>query len=265
MKKQGDDLFRIGEVTKILGVTRKALLVYEDMGLLTPAVKDKESGFRYYTADNMTQIRSIRTLQALGLSLKEVAEYYYDTQNIDKHLQRLLDLRAMLDRNIQMLRVRSVKQGDMTIHSTILPRQICFCRQYQCRDISEAALCLRDTYIAAARAQSLSLVQRMFTVRMSQDSDVLDILCCIPMNEDFDGPARIEFAQTPALCIYHRGSYEKISDAILALSAHLQTHNQKASGAFRSIYLEGPPNRGENSADYITQVAVPVQEAPHFT
>ncbi len=265
MKKQGDDLFRIGEVTKILGVTRKALLVYEDMGLLTPAVKDKESGFRYYTADNMTQIRSIRTLQALGLSLKEVAEYYYDTQNIDKHLQRLLDLRAMLDRNIQMLRVRSVKQGDMTIHSTILPRQICFCRQYQCRDISEAALCLRDTYIAAARAQSLSLVQRMFTVRMSQDPDVLDILCCIPMNEDFDGPERIEFAQTPALCIYHRGSYEKISDAILALSAHLQTHNQKAAGAFRSIYLEGPPNRGENSADYITQVAVPVQEPPHFT
>lgn len=95
MKKHDDNLFQIGEVAKILGVTRKALLVYEDMGLLTPAVKDKDSGFRYYTADNMTQIRSIRSLQALGLSLKEVAEYYYDTKNIDKHLQRLLELRAM--------------------------------------------------------------------------------------------------------------------------------------------------------------------------
>ena len=39
MKKYDDSLFQIGEVTKILGVTRKALLVYEDMGLLTPAVK----------------------------------------------------------------------------------------------------------------------------------------------------------------------------------------------------------------------------------
>ena len=57
MKKHNEDLFQIGEVAKILGVTRKTILVYEDMGLLTPAVKDEESGYRYYSADNMTQIR----------------------------------------------------------------------------------------------------------------------------------------------------------------------------------------------------------------
>ena len=130
MKKHGDNLFKIGEVAKILGVTRKAILLYEDMGLLTPAVKDEKSGFRYYTADNMTQIRSIKSLQALGLSLKEVAEYYYDTKNMDKHLHRLLDLRDMLDRNIQMLQVRSARQGDLTIHKTVLPRQVCFVRRY---------------------------------------------------------------------------------------------------------------------------------------
>ena len=43
MKKHGDSLFQIGEITKIMGVTRKTLLVFEDMGLLTPAVKDEES------------------------------------------------------------------------------------------------------------------------------------------------------------------------------------------------------------------------------
>ena len=83
MKKHDESLFQIGEVTKILNVTRKALLVYEDLGLLTPAVKDEESGYRYYSADNMTQIRSIRSLQALGLTLKEVGEYYYNADNID--------------------------------------------------------------------------------------------------------------------------------------------------------------------------------------
>lgn len=34
MKKRRSDLFKIGEAEKILGVTRKAILVYEDMGLL---------------------------------------------------------------------------------------------------------------------------------------------------------------------------------------------------------------------------------------
>ena len=58
MKNCDKELFQIGEVAKIMGITRKAILVYENAGLLTPAVKDKESGYRYYSADNMTQIRS---------------------------------------------------------------------------------------------------------------------------------------------------------------------------------------------------------------
>ena len=259
MRKHDDSLFQIGEVAKILGVTRKTLLVYEDMGLLTPAVKDEDSGFRYYTADNMTQIRSIRSLQALGLSLKEVAEYYYDTENMDKHLRRLLKLRAMLDRNIQMLQVRSAKQGDLTVHKTSLPRQVCFCRRYQCRDTAEAAIRLRDTYIAATRTGKMSMISRMFTMRMTQDPEVLDLMCCIPVEDSFDGHERIEFAETQALCIYYRGPYEGTATAIRALEKHVKENSIEITGPFRSIYLEGPPNRGENSGDYITQVAVPVK------
>ena len=61
MRKNDEALFRIGEVTKTLGITRKTLLVFENMGLLTPAVKDAESGYRYYSPDNMTQIKAFIT------------------------------------------------------------------------------------------------------------------------------------------------------------------------------------------------------------
>lgn len=259
MKKHDDSLFQIGEVAKILGVTRKAILGYEDMGLLTPAVKDEESGYRYYSADNMTQIRSIRSLQTLGLSLKEVAEYYYDTKNMDKHLQRLFELRATLDRNIHLLQVRTAKQGDLTVHKVTLPRQVYLCRRYLCKDVAEAAINLRNTYIAAARTGKMSLTARMFTMRMAEDPDELDLMCCIPVDNSFDGPERVEFAETAALCIYYRGPYEKTYTAIRALKQYVGENDIETTGLFRSIYLEGPPNRGENSGDYITQVAVPVR------
>lgn len=258
MRKYGDNLFQIGEVTKILGITRKTLLVYEEMGLLTPAVKDKNSGFRYYTADNITQIYSIHSLQSLGLSLKEVKEYYYDMGNIDRHLQRLLDLRSVLDKNIQLLQVRSAKQGDLSVHNTILPRQVYFCRQHMCKDTREAAIKLRETYIAAARTGYMSTTARMFTMRMNEDEELLNLLCCIPVNCDHDGVDYIEFAETPALCIYYRGDYEGITDVIRKLRQYVIDHNIQTAGSFRSIYLEGPPSRGENSADYITEVAVPI-------
>lgn len=259
MKKHDDTLFKIGEVTKIIGVTRKTLLVYEDMGLLIPAVKDEESGFRYYSADNLTQIRSIRSLQMLGLSLKEVAEYYYDAENIDVHLQRLMDLRTALDRNIQMLQVRAARQGDLTVRKTVLPQQVCFCRRYQCEDVSEAANKLRDTYIAAAHTGKMSMLSRMFTMRMSQPTEKLDLMCCIPVDSSYEGPERTEFAEAPALCIYYRGPYEGTATAIRALLEYVKENNIETTGPFRSIYLEGPPNRGKNSGDYITQIAVPIK------
>lgn len=259
MKKHDESLFQIGEVTKIMGITRKTLLVFEDMGLLTPAVKDVENGYRYYSADNMTQIHSIRSLQSLGLSLKEVAEYYYDTENIDKHLDRLMELRASLDRNIQMLQVRSAKQGDLTVRKTTLPRQVCFCRRYECESVDEAANALRDTYIAAARTGNMAMLGRMFTMRMSKPTEKLDLMCCIPVEDNFDGPERTEFAESPALCIYYRGPYEGTAIAIRALMAYVKENNIEITGPFRSIYLEGPPNRGEKSDDYITQVAVPIK------
>ena len=259
MKKHDHTLFQVGEVTKILGVTRKTLLVFEDMGLLTPAVKDEDSGYRYYSADNMTQIRAIRSLQTLGLSLKEVAEYYYDMENIDAHLQRLMDLRAALDKNIQMLQVRAAKRGDLTVHRTALPQQVCFCRQYQCEDISEAANKLRDTYIAAARTGKMSMLGRMFTIRISHSTENLDLMCCIPVDSGYEGPERLEFPETPALCIYYRGPYEEMAVAMRALAAYVKENKIEVTGPFRSIYMEGPPNRGEKSGDYITQVAVPIK------
>lgn len=258
MKKHDQALFQIGEVTKIMGITRKTLLVYEEMGLLTPAEKDAESGYRYYSADNMTQIRSIRSLQALGLTLKEVREYYYDTENIDIHLQRLMELRASLDRNIQMLQLRASRPGDLTVRRTTLPSQVCFCRRYLCDNVQDAANKLRDTYIATARTGKMSMQSRMFTMRMAADK--LDLMCCIPVDDSFQGPERTEFAQTAALCIYYRGPYEGTADAVQALMAYIKEHNIEVTGPFRSVYLEGPPNRGESTGDYITQVAVPIRE-----
>lgn len=259
MKKHGESLFQIGEITKIMGVTRKTLLVFEEMGLLTPAVKDEESGYRYYSADNMTQIRAIRSLQSLGLTLKEVEQYYYDTENIDIYLARLMELRASLDKNIQMLQVRAAKRGDLTVRKTTLPRQVCYCRRYTCEDVSDAANKLRDTYIAAAHSGKMYMLGRMFTMRMSPATDKLDLMCCIPVTDDFDGPERTEFPETPALCIYYRGPYEETGLAIGALLQYVKENNIAVAGPFRSIFMEGPPNRGEKKEDYITQIAVPIK------
>ena len=95
-------------------------------------------------------------------------------------------------------------------------------------------------------------------MRMSQDAEKLDLLCCIPVESDFQGPERVEFERMPALSIFYRGPYEGMGIAIRALMAHIREHHIEITGPFRSIYMEGPPNRGNSTDDYITQVAVPI-------
>ena len=41
---------------------------------------------------------------------------------------------------------------------------------------------------------------------------------------------------------------------------YVKIYNIETTGPFRSIYMEGPPNRGDHSEDYITQIAVPVKK-----
>lgn len=101
---------------------------------------------------------------------------------------------------------------------------------------------------------------RMFTVRAGSSCKELDLLCCIPVSEDFVGEERMEFAEMSALCIYYRGAYEGINTAIDALQAYVQENKIQATGGFHCIYLEGPSNRGDHTEDYITQVALPFSE-----
>lgn len=261
MKNREPGLFQIGEVARFVGVTRKIILNYEAQGLLPPALQDEESGYRYYTADNITQVRAIRALQSLGLTLQEVREYYYDTANIEAHLKRLTDLRATLDRNIQLLQVRAAKPGELPVRWATLPRRVCFARRYQCADVAEAAVRLRETYIAAVRSGfQFSSTARMFTQRMGKDPKEMDLLCCIPLEEEFDGEERMEFPEASVVCVYYRGAYEGVAAAYRVLARYVAENGIRTEGGFQSIYLEGPPNRGANTADYITQIALPVSD-----
>ena len=83
-------------------------------------------------------------------------------------------------------------------------------------------------------------------------------MCCIPMQDDFTGEERVDFAETPVLCIYYRGAYEGIGDAIAVLNNYVEGNHIRTTGPYRSIYLEGPPSRGTHTSDYITQIVVPI-------
>ena len=64
---------RIGQLAAQTGYSVRTIRFYEQSGLL-PAPSRTPAGYRSYDQDAVTRLRFVRSAQALGLSLAEIAE-----------------------------------------------------------------------------------------------------------------------------------------------------------------------------------------------
>lgn len=256
------ELFQMGEVTKALGLTRKILLNYEELGLLTPALKNEHNGYRYYSADNLVHIRLIRTLQNLGLSLPEIHSYFDNTVILEDEIDRLILLRNQLDQYIAELRLRQAASQPPEIHHVTLPEFTAFCRDFSGADLAQKTAELRNTYIDTVKNYKIDIHNKMCVQVpvISEDSGTY----IVPVAPGSKGASIRIFPQTTAICIYYRGAYENFPKVHAQLLDYARTHDMVPHGFFRNIYMEGPPTHGTNKDAYITQIALPIKFVGQF-
>lgn len=67
-----DHLYPIGKVAKITGVSVQTLRYYSNIGLVSPSYVNPNTGYRYYSVDQLHFIDRIKYLQKFGLNLEEI-------------------------------------------------------------------------------------------------------------------------------------------------------------------------------------------------
>src|SRR5688572_14183486 len=67
-------MFRIGDFSRIARVSARLLRFYDEIGLLTPAHADPQTGYRYYTVTQLAHLNRILVLKDLGFDLEQVRE-----------------------------------------------------------------------------------------------------------------------------------------------------------------------------------------------
>ena len=65
----------IGEVAKTRGVNVQSLRYYEKLGILVPAYINPESGYRYYSLEQIMILDTILLCVELGIPLKQLKNY----------------------------------------------------------------------------------------------------------------------------------------------------------------------------------------------
>jgi DNA-binding transcriptional MerR regulator len=114
--------FKIGEVAEMFDISTKTLRIYDRIGLLKPSSIDSESGYRYYSPNQISRLEVILNLKRVGFSLKEISLFVNgDISNNEiatifrnKYIehQRMVD---SLQYNMELIEdmISSVKQGTL--------------------------------------------------------------------------------------------------------------------------------------------------------
>jgi DNA-binding transcriptional MerR regulator len=71
-----EGLLGVAEVGRLTGLTRKALRLYEEQGLVEPATRT-EAGYRLYDDEALRRIELVNRAKVLGLSLSEAKEFLH--------------------------------------------------------------------------------------------------------------------------------------------------------------------------------------------
>jgi len=84
------ELLPIGEMAKLTGVSIQALRYYERKNIVKPAYTNPDSGYRYYTTDQIYLIQLVLNCVNLDIPLKELADVFNaeDTEGLRGFFER---------------------------------------------------------------------------------------------------------------------------------------------------------------------------------
>jgi DNA-binding transcriptional MerR regulator len=75
---QVETMLRIGDFSKICQVSVKALRHWDSVGLLKPALIDPQTGYRYYSIEQVRTVNQVLAFRAMGLGLPQIAQLLND-------------------------------------------------------------------------------------------------------------------------------------------------------------------------------------------
>ncbi|OCT15462.1 MerR family transcriptional regulator [Paenibacillus pectinilyticus] len=119
------DTFKIDDVAKECGLTKRTIRYYEELGLLFPPDRS-DGGMRLYTRKHIERLNQIvNARDVLGFSLMEILDFvsirekmgehravYSKTEEVEHKLQQLREMKVMVDQQLSMVDLKLEKMSE---------------------------------------------------------------------------------------------------------------------------------------------------------
>lgn len=80
----GFSMFKISEFSRLSRVSLKTLRFYDQIGILKPADIDKETGYRFYAAEQLVTLNRILMYKDLGFTLQQIQQLLHEEMSLEQ-------------------------------------------------------------------------------------------------------------------------------------------------------------------------------------
>ncbi|MGE5474170.1 MAG: MerR family transcriptional regulator [Ignavibacteriales bacterium] len=267
-------MYKIGLFSKINKITIKTLRHYDEIGLLRPAHIDIETGYRYYSSEQLPKTHKIICLRQMGFSLEEIIAIVVDGEDATKYFEkRKEELVHTISQNNQQLSqinnyLKELKGGTKMEYKVIikeLPEVIVASMRQVIPDYN--ALFDLCPNVMAKEMQRVGCVCAVpaYCFNIYHDGEYkekdVDVEICESVTEmkpdtDILNFKRLDKVPTAA-CVYHKGDYSKIGKSYGEVLKWIEDNGYTISGNPRESYIDGIWNK-DNVDDWLTEIQIPI-------
>ncbi len=261
----------IGRFSQMTRLSIKALRIYDDMGLIRPALVDPTTGYRYYRPGQANRAEAIRILRGLEMPLDEIRltlasgpdvsqkalETHRDRleEKLSKHQRMLAFLTDLLTGKEQLMpydiELKTVEsQNVAAIRSEVSMETIG-------DEIGRAFPKLFHTVMGQG-GQPAGAPFVIFHDVIDEENDGFVEVCMptsSPIKSDGEVIAR-EISAGVVASTTHKGPYAEVGPAYHAISAWIAEHGHSTTGGPCEIYLNDPTEVEES--EQLTEVQWPI-------
>lgn len=273
-------MIKIGDFSKIMRVTVKALRLYDEMGLLKPVYVDPFTHYRYYTAAQFSRLNIILALKDVGLSLEQIGNLLEEDLPAEQMLGMLHRRKAELLQEIRnsnnMLgrieaRLMQFEKEQKIMENDILIKSVPSFWIVSVRGIAQ-------TYPEQGHLwERLDLAMKQTGLQSQGPCFVLDhdeeyklgdhdLEACFQVGGETHvvAPAqtRLLEAEASMACLTHHGAFNQLPQRYQELLHWIELNGWQIYGPGREIYLfTGDQPVRQDDPSYVTEIQFPVRRA----
>jgi|ASRP01.1.fsa_nt_gi DNA-binding transcriptional MerR regulator len=264
-------MYKIGEFSKITGLSIKALRYYDKEGILVPADRESDNAYRLYDAHNYKNALLIKRLRQLNFSISEIKDTLSLCVDEDDLHFILTEKKQLIQKEIEEKKeliekinasVNTIIKEELLMNYEVKVEQIPSVQIASIRYVGKYEDCGKYAGKIFRSVKGKASGDFFNLYHELEYSEQADIEVCVPIKSAMstsDINCRT-LAEMKAITTIHKGRYENIGNAYKALFDYAKNNDYEVKTPIRDEYIKGPGMIFEgNPNKYITKIILPIK------